>query len=240
MDMGGITFLLGCAITEGSALKLIRKSFHSIFATMCQNNPPVQLNLLQAGHIPQLIQFFVDYSPKGKNRDISDDSIREKVVQILKQAGKDDAVTGLGTPHASDQATAMAEESLAKLLMQFHKWSLFLLTALLTADEVTSECIMQQECLLNFVCKHKFNPECKEEAEIREMGLKMQTDFIAHHPLSVGVESNVSPVAGTIITQHKNCIVTVGVKWMKEIKCVERKAVKNANMQCSNSKHGNN
>ena len=80
MTTGDITFLLGCAKTEGSALDLIRKSSLSVLATMCQHNPPVQLNLLQAGHIPQLIQLFFDYSPKGKTKDFVDDSIREKVV----------------------------------------------------------------------------------------------------------------------------------------------------------------
>ncbi|KAL7519272.1 hypothetical protein ACHAWX_004060, partial [Stephanocyclus meneghinianus] len=83
MAMGGITFLLGCATTEGSVPKSIRKASLSVLATMCQNNPPVQLNLLEAGHIPQLIQMFFDYSPTGKNGDIGDDSMREKVVQTL-------------------------------------------------------------------------------------------------------------------------------------------------------------
>ncbi|KAL7479110.1 hypothetical protein ACHAWX_000132 [Stephanocyclus meneghinianus] len=38
---------------------------------MCQNNLPAQLNLLQAGHIPQLIQLFLNHLPTGKNGDIS-------------------------------------------------------------------------------------------------------------------------------------------------------------------------
>jgi hsp70-interacting protein len=237
MAMGGITFLLGCATTEGSVPKSIRKSALSVLATMCQNNPPVQLNLMQEGHMPQLIKLFFDYSPTGKNGDVGDDSIREKVVQTLSasirghamaehvfcqnEQGKTMLRLGLGMPQIPDLASTMAEESWSKPSVQLRKRSLFLLKALLTADEVKSERIMQHECLLNFVCTHEINPEWEEEAEIREMGLEMLTEIIARHLVSAGVESNVSPAAGTIIAQHKNCIASVGVKRINAIKCLE-------------------
>eukprot|EP00804_Cyclotella_cryptica_P011358 CCRYP_016362-RA/>CCRYP_016362-RA protein AED:0.01 eAED:0.01 QI:0/0/0/0.5/1/1/2/0/366 len=230
MAMGGITFLLGCATTEGNIPKSIRKASLSVLATMCQNNPPVQLNLLEVGHMPQLIQMFFDYSQTDENADAVDDSVREKVVQTLSASirghsmaeqifcqnehGKTMLRIGLGMPHASNPATA--DRPWAKPSVQLRKRSLFLLKALLTADEVTSERIMQYESFVSFVCTHEINPEWEEEAEIREMGLEMLTELIARHHVPVNV-----PAAGTIIAQHKNSIASVGVKRIEEIKCLE-------------------
>lgn len=222
MAMGGIKFLLGCATTEANVPKSIRKSALSVMATMCQNNPPVQLNLLEEGHMPQLIQLFLDYTPTADNGNVGDDSIREKVVQALSasirghnmaehifcknEQGKLMLRLGLGIEAAIDKSQAMPSA-------QLRKRSLFLLRAVLTADETTSEQITQYKSLISFVCTHAVNNEWEEDAEIREMGIQMLTRL-----LSQDISSDAVSAASTIISEHKNNISSIGVKRVQEIR----------------------
>ena len=225
MAMGGIKFLLGCATTEGNVPKSIRKSALSVLATMCQNNPPVQLNLLEVGHLPQLIQLFMDYTPTAENGNVGDDSIREKVVQALSasirghsmaehifcknEQGKLMLRLGLGVEAAMD-------ESQPKPSTQLRKRSLFLLRAILTADEATSEQITQYKSLVSFVCTHAINSAWEVDAEIREMGLQMLTRLLSEH-----TPSETSAAAKAIIAEYKGSTASVGVKRIQEIRALE-------------------
>jgi len=225
MAMGGIKFLLGCATTEGNVPKPIRKSALSVMATMCQNNPPVQLNLLEVGHMPQLIQLFFDFTPTDENGNVGDDSIREKVVQALSasirghsmaehifcknEQGKLMLRLGLGVEAAID-------ESQVKPSIQLRKRSLFLLKALLTADEATLEQIDHFKSLILFICTHGINNTWEEEAEMREMGVKMLTRLLSEH----NSPENLSAVR-SIIAPHKNTIASVGVNQIQEIRSLE-------------------
>lgn len=151
MAMGGIPFLLGCATyqaaessPERTIPKAIRKGALGVLSTMCQNNPPVQLSLLEYGHMPQLIQLFFDYTPGNDCGHDGDDSIREKVVQALSasirghsmaehifcqnEQGKVMLQLGLGMQQKAPKPSA-----------QLRKRSLFLLRALLTSDDATNE-----------------------------------------------------------------------------------------------------
>lgn len=222
MAMGGIKFLLGCATTEANVPKSIRKSALSVMATMCQNNPPVQLNLLEEGHMPQLIQLFFDYTPTSDNGNVGDDSIREKVVQALSasirghsmaehifcknEQGKLMLRLGLGIEAAIEKSQTMPSA-------QLRRRSLFLLRALLTADETTSEQITQYKSLISFVCTHTVNNAWEEDAESREMGIQMLTRL-----LSQDISSDVASAASTIISEHKINISSVGVNRVQEIR----------------------
>jgi hsp70-interacting protein len=225
MAMGGIKFLLGCATTDGNVPKSIRKSALSVLATMCQNNPPVQLNLLEVGHMPQLIQLFMDYTPTKENGNAGDDSIREKVVQALSasirghsmaehifcknEQGKLMLRLGLGVEAAMD-------ESQPKPSNQLRKRSLFLLRAILTADDATSEEIKDYKSLVIFVCTHAVNIAWEDDAEVREMGLQMLTRLLSEHTPSETLET-----ARSILAEQKNIIASVGVRRIEEIRALE-------------------
>lgn len=225
MAMGGIKFLLGCATTEGNVPKFIRKSALSVLATMCQNNPPVQFNLLEVGHMPQLIQLFMDYSPVVENGYLGDDSIREKVVQALSasirghsmaehifcknEQGKLMLRLGLGVESAMN-------ESQPKPSNQLRKRSLFLLKAILTADETTSEQMNKYKSLVIFVCTHSVNIEWEDDAEVRELGLHMLTRLLSEHTPPETLEA-----ARNIIAEQKNGIASVGVRRIQEIRALE-------------------
>lgn len=225
MAMGGISFLLGCATTEGNVPKSIRKSALSVLATMCQNNPPVQLNLLEVGHMPQLIQLFFDYTPNLEKGNSGDDSIREKVVQALSasirghsmaehifcknEQGKLMLRLGLGVEAAID-------ESQPKPSVQLRKRSLFLLRAVLTADEATSDQIMQYKSLISFICTHEVNSDWEEDSEMREMSLHMLSRLLSDH-----TPSETLSAVRTIIVEHKSNIASVGVTRIREIRALE-------------------
>jgi hsp70-interacting protein len=218
MAMGGLTFLLGCATTEGNVPKTMRKSALSVLATMCQNNPPVQLNLLEVGHMPQLIQLFFDYTATTDNGNVGDDSIREKVVQTLSASIRGHSMA----EHIfcqNEQGKLMLRlglgmEDSSKPSAQLRKRSLFLLRALLTADEATSDRIVQYKSLISFVCTHEINSECEEDAEIREMGLRLLIQLL-------DVNANNSACAAEMIAPYKNSIAAVGVKRIQEIRALE-------------------
>ena len=225
MSLGGVKFLLGCATTEVDIPKSIRKSALSVLSTMCQNNPPVQLNLLEVGHMPQLIQLFFDYTPSSDNKYTGDDTIREKVVQALSasirghsmaehifcknEQGKLMLRLGIGLEAAIDKSQPTPSA-------QLRKRSLFLLRALLTADEATPEQTNHYKSLVSFVCTHTISSTWEEDAEMREMGIRMLSRLLSQH-----TPVEVLSVARNIISEHKSSIATLGIKRIQEIRALE-------------------
>lgn len=222
MAMGGIPFLLGCAAS--AAPKSIKKGALSILSTMCQNNPPVQLSLLEQGHMPPLIQIFFDYTPGMDSDNEGDDSIREKVVQALSASIRGHSMAehifcqnehgrlmlqlGLGMQKSAAAAAAAADK---KPSDQLRKRSLFLLRAILTSDEATDECHKQYQSMISYICTHEINEEWEGNAEIREMNLAMLSQLLTKDPPH--------KVASDTILSHKNQIGSFGVK---RIDCIRK------------------
>ena len=222
MSLGGIQFLLGCATYHappgGNTIpKSLRKATLGVLSTMCQNNPPVQLSLLEHGHMPQLIGLFFDYSNGNDQGDDVDDSIREKVVQALSASIRGHSMA----EHIfckNDQGLMMLKLGLGmqssgpKPSAQLRKRSLFLLRALLTSDDVTSDerCTQYQD-IISFVCTHMVNEEWEDEAENREMAVSILTQLLSKE----GV------VAKQEILKHKVNLGVVGLKRIQEIRSLE-------------------
>lgn len=229
MAMGGIPFLLGCATyqaaessPERTIPKAIRKGALGVLSTMCQNNPPVQMSLLEYGHMPQLIQLFFDYTPGNDCGHDGDDSIREKVVQALSasirghsmaehifcqnEQGKVMLQLGLGMQQKAPKPSA-----------QLRKRSLFLLRALLTSDDATNERHKQFQDVISFICTHELNEEWEDDAEIREMSLSMLSQLLIHKPAQSKQPSGQEKVSKTIL-QHKNYIGGLGVNRIQAIR----------------------
>mmetsp|Transcript_16281 Transcript_16281/g.23182 ORF Transcript_16281/g.23182 Transcript_16281/m.23182 type:complete len:408 (-) Transcript_16281:264-1487(-) len=60
-SMGGLRFLVGCGSTPTSETGVptdLRVACLNVLATMCQNNPPVQLGMLEMGFLPTLIDAY--------------------------------------------------------------------------------------------------------------------------------------------------------------------------------------
>lgn len=232
MAMGGIQFLLGCAThhpTESAPDRTIptsiRKGALGVLSTMCQNNPPVQLSLLEHGHMPQLIQLFLDYTPDSDCGNVGDDSVREKSVQALSASIRCHSMA----EHIfckNDQGKVMLKLGLGmqreapKPSVQLRKRSLFLLRALLTSDDATNERHKEFQDMISFICTHGVNEEWEEDAEIREMSLVMLTQLLQHKPPQSENSSRNERVS-KIILQHKNNIGSTGVERIQAIRSLQ-------------------
>lgn len=228
MAMGGLAFLLGIATyhaDENTATtaapmrtipKSIRKAALGVLSTMCQNNPPVQLSLLEQGHIPQLVQLFFDSE--------GDDSMREKTVQALSASIREHSVA----EHIfcmNEQGRAMLKfglgmqqpNSTPKPSVQLRKRSLFFLRALLTSDNATIERHGQFQDVISYICTHGINAEWEEDAEIREMSVSMLSRLLQLKPTPQSDEASMGEPASNIIMQHKNSIGSIGVKRIQTI-----------------------
>ena len=222
MAMGGIQFLLGCATyhatqsaSDRTIPKSIRKGALGVLSTMCQNNPPVQLSLLEHGHMPQLIQLFLDYTPGNDCGNAGDDSIREKTVQALSASIRGHSMA----EHIfcqNEQGKAMLKLGLGmqmnakKPSAQLRKRTLFLLRALLTSDDATDERHKEFQEMISFICTHEINEEWEDDAEIREMSLAMLARLLQQSP------SN--KCASKVILKHKDSIGSVGVARIQAIR----------------------
>eukprot|EP00571_Detonula_confervacea_P014601 CAMPEP_0172308832 /NCGR_PEP_ID=MMETSP1058-20130122/9312_1 /TAXON_ID=83371 /ORGANISM="Detonula confervacea, Strain CCMP 353" /LENGTH=402 /DNA_ID=CAMNT_0013021341 /DNA_START=23 /DNA_END=1231 /DNA_ORIENTATION=+ len=229
MAMGGIPFLLGCATyhaaesaADRTIPKSIRKGALGVLSTMCQNNPPVQLSLLEHGHMPQLIQLFFDYTTGNDCGNDGDDSIREKVVQALSASIRGHSMA----EHIfcqNEQGKVMLQLGLGmqqkapKPSSQLRKRSLFLLRALLTSDDATNERHELFQDVISFICTHEINEEWEEDAEIREMSLSMLSQLLLHNPAQSKQSSSQERVSKTIL-QHKNYIGGLGVNRIQAIR----------------------
>ncbi|KAL7527901.1 hypothetical protein ACHAWF_002357 [Thalassiosira exigua] len=230
MAMGGIPFLLGCATfrstqsddSETKVPKSIRKASLGVLSTMCQNNPPVQLSLLEHGHMPQLIQLFFDYTPNDDSGDSGDDSMREKAVQALSSSVRGHAIAehilcqneqgrtmlrlGLGMRRQAEKPPA-----------SLRKRSLFLLRALLTADDATAERHQQFCDAISFVCTHEIDEKWEENPEIREMSLAMLNQLLRQPPCQSDESSDREGASITILA-HKDHIASIGVERIEAIR----------------------
>ncbi|KAL3759146.1 hypothetical protein ACHAWU_008598 [Discostella pseudostelligera] len=230
MAMGGLPFLLGIATyhadvntaTAGSLKrtipKSIRKAALGVLSTMCQNNPPVQLSLLEQGHIPQLVRLFFDSE--------GDDSMREKTVQALSASIREHSMAehifcmneeartmlkfGLGMQHSAPRPS-----------VQLRKRSLFFLRALLTSDNATIERHTQFQDVISYICTHGINDEWEEDAELREMSLSMLSRLLQINPTSQSDEASIGKPASNIIMQHTNSIGSIGVKRIQSIRSLK-------------------
>jgi len=222
MSLGGIQFLLGCATYHAppggnTVPKSLRKASLGVLSTMCQNNPPVQLSLLEHGHMPQLIGLFFDYSNGNDQGNDVDDSIREKVVQALSASIRGHSMA----EHIfckNDQGLMMLKLGLGmqssgpKSSAQLRKRSLFLLRALLTSDDATDERYTQYQGIISFICTHVVvNKEWEDEAENREMAVSILAQLL----------SKEGAVAKQEILKHKVNLGVVGLKRIQEIRSLE-------------------
>ena len=228
MAMGGIPFLLGCATYESndankSIPKSIRKGALGVLSTMCQNNPPVQPNLLEHGHMPQLIQLFFDYAPGNDYGNDVDDSIREKTMQALSASIRGHAIAE-EIFCKNPQGKVMLQVGLGmqqppKPSAQLRKRSLFLLRALLTSDNASVERHEQFRDVISYICTHEINKEFEEDAELREMSLAMLSQLLRHKPPPRSEESSSGcEHASKIILEQKSSIVSVGIRAIQAIR----------------------
>jgi hsp70-interacting protein len=247
MALGGIPFLLGLAthINDGVAgtnclPKLIRRGALKTMSTMCQNNPPVQLCLLENGHIPQLIELFIKYTPGG-GRD-GDDDIRADVIQALSASVREHSMAeqifcmnkeakvmlelGLGMKQI---IAGVNNKKFPKPSVQLRKRSSFFLRALLTSDDATNKRHIVFEDIIVYVCTREIDDEWEDDAEIREISLAMISRLLSMrlNGKQSGGEGWTSAL--TIILRHKNNITSIVARRIQHINALEEGSEEKAN-----------
>lgn len=187
MALGGIPFLLGCATHDSADGRpampaSLRKGALGVLSTMCQNNPSVQLSLLEHGHLPQLLQLFLDHTP-GADGSGGDDAVREKALQAVSASVRGHA-TAEHVFCQNDQGTAALQLGLG-MTMRVPKPSaplrtraLFFLRALLLADDAGADRYARFGDAVSFVCTHGVDEAWEEDGNVREMGLALLAQLL--------------------------------------------------------------
>jgi len=210
-SMGGLQFLIGCASASASASSAqsssssssvpgsIRAACLGILATLCQNNPAVQMMMLEQGNIPKLIQIYFDqFSSSTSSADGEDSSsaITSKAMQAMSSSVRnhdvaekifcmnDDGIkmveTGLGMYSSSSSSLSIPPPSAA-----LRRRALFFLQALITSDTADGDRVRLFKAAIQFVAGRYLDLNTgidgdmmENDSQTREMALSMITRIL--------------------------------------------------------------
>uniref|UniRef100_A0A6U2ARI9 Nucleotide exchange factor Fes1 domain-containing protein n=1 Tax=Pseudictyota dubia TaxID=2749911 RepID=A0A6U2ARI9_9STRA len=218
--MGGSQFLMGCAAEREAVPRSIRSSCLGALATLCQNNPPVQSDMLNRGYIDFLADlYFKEFSPlqSGGDVDENDGIVQSRVVQALSCCIRGHAAaekkfcasvngrrvieSGLGV-HTKG-------ETLPEPPIPLKKRCLFFLRALVTSDTADSARVGLFEPSVRHAASHFLDAVEEPDAEIREMTLELLDVLMKQ-------KKNISAVC-----EMKSELVGLGIRRIKELRGME-------------------
>jgi len=224
MTMGGIPFLLGCAGERNFIPDSIRGDSLSILATMAQNNPSVQENLLvtESG-LSTLGKLFFEES-QTHERD-SQGKLRSRILRAISCAIRGHVVgeesfcrsshlrsildLGLGVvamvPAGSSSNVSDEEMTARTPPLALRKKSLFLLRALLTSDTSTRQRVRDFSTSLKKVIENVL-AEVREDEDMFETSLATLLSVLRQKK-SVNT-----------ILDEKNSLVSKGISRVAEIR----------------------
>jgi len=172
--MGGLSFLIGCASERTYVPHQIRAACLGILGTMCQNNPSVQLLMLEQGNIPKLLSIYFEVSPNASS------TIQEKAIQAMSccvrnhdmaeaiycmnEDGKNMIESGLGMNINKINHNVGSTVTLKRK-------SLFFLQALVTSDTADFTRVNFFSSAIQYVASHFINSNV--DSDLREMALAM-------------------------------------------------------------------
>lgn len=215
--MGGVQFLMGCAAERDAVPRSIRSSCLGVLATLCQNNPPVQNDMLDCEAIGFLSDlYFKEFPPLPPEGDVdeSDGMVRGRIVQAMSCCVRGHAVaedkfcshvdgrkvieSGLGL--------RVQEETLSESPPSLKKRCLFFLQALVTSDTSDANRVKLFEPCIRYAASHFLDPLKEPEAEIREMSLGL---------LNVMMQQKKNT---SVIVEMKGGLVGLGIRRIKELR----------------------
>jgi hsp70-interacting protein len=186
----GLSFLLGC-VQQESIPESIRVQCLGIIATLCQNNPPVQLQLLELGSIRILSDLFFEESST---------SVKAKILQALSANVRNHDVCEQVYCQV-EQATEVVNQGLgvggAVTFEPLQHRSLLFLRALVTSDFSTRERVRQFATGIVYVADTLLR---SEKSDLRESSLEFLT-AVLEQKRSVNV-----------LLERKDALVTLGVE----------------------------
>lgn len=178
--MKGLPFLLGCASQRDAVPRSIRISCLGILATMCQNNPPVQAELLSVGSIRILTEIYFAEYPEVSTSEPPEESngqLRAKTVQAMSANVRnnemaEDVFCQIGEARrvlASALGLFSGEETLPPPPESLRKRALFFLRALVASDTSTMARVRMFNTSICHICDNLVGDE--QDTELREMSL---------------------------------------------------------------------
>lgn len=185
--MGGIPFLLGCAAAQKHNVpSSIRSSCLAILATLCQNNPAVQLSMLEQGNIPKLINiYFSDVEMRAKGMQAMSCSVRShdmgEAIFCMNQEGIRAIETGLGLFREGQQQEGDGSVETMTTTLNLRVKSLFFLQALVTSDSADAARVQSfapciQYAATNFCDATNEGENC--DSHIRTLTLSMLVSIL--------------------------------------------------------------
>lgn len=252
-SMGGLQFLIGCSSSsagadEDTSSKLcvppsIRAACLGILATLCQNNPAVQMMMLEQGNIPKLIQLYFEnlnlvQQDQSENLDLEDNDqhhiIPTKAMQAMSSCVRNHDVaekifcmneegikmieTGLGM-HSSRNSLVDTNDGLQLIEppnAALRRRTLFFLQALTTSDSADRDRVRLFVSAIQFVAGYFIDEEASD-GEIKYTN-DAQTREMGLSMLCRILEQKNSVDA---ILTVKNHLVSIGVRRVTSLRSLE-------------------
>jgi len=76
-SMGGLQFLIGCASERNGVPTSVRSLCLNVTSTLCQNNPVVQLKMLELGNLVKLLDIYFSSAENKESDDNTEESIND-------------------------------------------------------------------------------------------------------------------------------------------------------------------
>lgn len=187
-SLKGLPFLLGCIQQRQAVPESIRIACLGVLATLCQNNPPVQLQLLELGSIKILSDLFFVDQPKAK----------AKIVQAMSANVRNHEVAEQIFCQTEQATEIFAQGLMATETPQLQQKTLFFLRALVTADSADRSRVRQFQSSIGYIAD-TFLQETNG-FEVRELSLQL-LNSILEQKKSVNA-----------ILAHKNAVAALGVQ----------------------------
>uniref|UniRef100_A0A7S2UD21 Nucleotide exchange factor Fes1 domain-containing protein n=1 Tax=Attheya septentrionalis TaxID=420275 RepID=A0A7S2UD21_9STRA len=211
MSLGGLTFLLGCAAEQGVVPTPFRASCLAVLATMCQNNPPVQLNMLEKGSIVALSDLYFSELEYEKNvlkeERSAHSNLRTRLVQAFSCSVRNHEIAE-DLFCRNENAVRVIESGLASASpLALQKRALFFFRALVTSDTCSRERMHIFARSLAHVCETRLTEDT--DPELRELSLDLLTEILRQKK---GVNT---------ILDRRNDMVTMGIGRVSAIRALK-------------------
>ena len=204
-SLKGLPFLLGCVSSSSSSSSTtassnesvipesIRLSCLGILATLCQNNPPVQQELLELGALKTLSEVFFAYSVDGSDNKSNDPQQKQrqkylsKLMQAISANVRNHPVAEKVFTHL-EQAPTLFQSGLdiQGSSSQLQSRTLFFLRALVTSDDSDAHRVETFEPAITYVVDNYLN--LTDNPELVESSLGMIEQLL--QPPPIGTKDN--------------------------------------------------
>jgi len=163
--MSGLNFVLGCVQQQRAIPGSIRKALLGLISTLCQNNPPVQQQLLELESIRILCQLYFDENDRGVDLD---GSMKGMVIQAIS-ANVRSYDLAENVFEQLPQSPVLLSMALSEESETVVKKALFLLKALLTSDTSSESRYGRfHPCIIAVVENHL----TAQNSDVRELALE--------------------------------------------------------------------